>query len=150
MDRLGGWQVSFVPSLVLVLLASMADGAFASITMTEKAVIDDKLCGNESELPTRKTSNDATTQHTMTKTIYSSSSNQLPPVSTWEHDPIFVQAESPVVLSGRKPAKEGEAVSCPIGIPFEFESDLFKVNTIAFPFQKSTSYFSNLQMYIFM
>jgi len=61
--------------------------------------------------------------------LYSSSSNDLPPVSTWDHDPLFLQADSSVVILSNQKQSEGKhkkQQSCPIGIPFEFESDLFK------------------------
>ena len=64
------------------------------------------------------------------KTIYSSPSNKLPPISTWEHAPLFLQADPSVVtLSGQNKwiGQHNSSLSCPIGIPFQFESDLFKV-----------------------
>ena len=61
------------------------------------------------------------------KKIYSSSSNQhqLPPVSTWKHAPMFFHADPNVVTLPDQTKCTGQ--QCPIGIPFEFETDLFKV-----------------------
>jgi len=60
------------------------------------------------------------------KKVYSSSSisKQLPPVSTWKHAPMFFHADPNVVTLPDQIKCTGQ--ECPIGIPFEFETDLFK------------------------
>jgi len=52
-----------------------------------------------------------------------SPSDQIPPISKWEHKPLFFEADSSVVVLQKNFSHK---LSCPIGTPFEFESDLFK------------------------
>jgi len=52
--------------------------------------------------------------------------SELPPSNSWPHHPLFVKS-NPDACGGNldvKGLEKGEP--CPIGIPFEFESDLFK------------------------
>lgn len=62
---------------------------------------------------------------TMFSEIEESSSNdedvKLPPIESWPHRPIFLSADPNVNVYGLGPKSP-----CPIGVPFEFETSLFK------------------------
>lgn len=57
------------------------------------------------------------------ETSTSPSSNRIPHVSTWKHNPLFLQADPSVVVLQKN---SSQSLSCPIGAPFQFESDLFQ------------------------
>jgi hypothetical protein len=55
--------------------------------------------------------------------LYAREAYSLPEVEEWPHRPLFVCLNTPVCSSHKVP-KYGLG-SCPIGVPFKFESDLF-------------------------
>lgn len=93
-----------------------------------KEVVPEETGNDEETIPKievldEENNNDEKENKTITK-IYSSSSNQLPPASTWKHESMYFHADPSVVTLPDQNKCTGQ--ECPIGIPFDFESDLFK------------------------
>ena len=95
-----GFPVSL--SLVIVLVSMGLDVSNSSTvvkTMSVAPLLDDAS----------STSKNATTE-------------VLPPVDSWPHRPLFLQTAKNTIIEGLKSSEH----PCPVGVPFEFETDLFK------------------------
>ena len=55
-------------------------------------------------------------------TVKNVTTDVLPSVDSWPHRPLFLQSAKDTIIQGLKSSTR----PCPIGVPFEFETDLFK------------------------
>lgn len=75
----------------------------------------------------KKVQSNQSNKHSENDKLNTKSCSTLPKQSTWEHNPIFLQADPSVVAIAEHQRQDpSDTLSCPIGAPFEFESDLFQ------------------------
>lgn len=103
------------PFSLLFLLVSLIDLEVAH-SSTRAAQMKTKLA-----LPKRRKV-DASPSLNVVSTNNVTENTELPPVDSWPHRPLFLQGDKETILPGLKSPNH----PCPVGVPFEFETELFK------------------------